>query len=156
MNHMFTGSIPLPTRRNRQFWQARRLLNRAVFDIIARRRSGADQSNDLLSQLLQASADGSGNAPPDRMSAQQLRDEVMTFILTGHETVAAAVTWTSYLLAQHPECDDRLHAEVADELSGDDPSFATLPRLQYTEMVLSESMRLYPPVWRISRKVESR
>ncbi len=155
MNHMFTGSIPIPTRRNRRFWQARRLLNRAVFDIIAQRRSGGDQQNDLLAQLLQATADGSSSAAPDRMNAQQLRDEVMTFILTGHETVAAAVTWTAYLLAQHPECDDRLQAEVADVLSGDAPSFADTARLQYTEMVLSESMRLYPPVWRISRKVES-
>ena len=153
MNHMLTGSVPLPTRRNREFWQARRLLNRAVFDIISQRREGTVQPNDLLSQLLQARADGTPNAAADRMTDQQVRDEVMTFILTGHETVAAAVTWTTYLLAQHPQCEDQLRSEVAEVLCGDSPSHATLPRLQYTEMVLSESMRLYPPVWRISRKV---
>ncbi len=121
MNHMFTGKIPLPTRRNRRFWQARRLLNRAVFEIIAQRRAGPVQPDDLLSQLLRASGDGNGSGASERMSSQQLRDEVMTFILTGHETVAAAVAWTSYLLAQHPQCEEQLRAEVTEVLSGDSP-----------------------------------
>lgn len=81
------------------------------------------------------------------MSDKQLRDEVMTLILAGHETTANTLSWTWYLLSQHPDVEDRLIAELETVLNGRPPTAADLPRLRYTEMIIKESMRLYPPVW---------
>ncbi len=86
----------------------------------------------------------------ERMSDRQVRDEAMTLMLAGHETTANALTWSFYLLSQNPECERRLHEEV-DGLGGRAPGFEDLPRLGYAEMVLAESMRLYPPAWSIGR-----
>jgi cytochrome P450 len=87
------------------------------------------------------------------MTDQQIRDEVMTLILAGHETTANALSWTWYLLAQHPEAETELHAELDDVLDQGRrlPTVEDLPRLRYTEMIVSESMRLYPPAWVIGR-----
>jgi cytochrome P450 len=137
--------LPLPS--SRRFKRGRARLDATIYRIIAdRRRSGTD-TGDLLSMLLLARDDeGDGAA----MSDLQLRDEVMTLFLAGHETTANALTWTWYLLAKHPEVERRLQAEV-DALPGD-PSAADLPQLPYTRMVLSESMRLYPPAWIVGRR----
>ena len=81
------------------------------------------------------------------MSDDQLRDEVMTLFLAGHETTALALSWTCYLLAQHPDIELKLLAELYAVLGGRTPSLEDLPRLRYTEMVVKESMRLYPPAW---------
>jgi hypothetical protein len=86
-----------------------------------------------------------------RMTDQQVRDEALTLFLAGHETTAAALTWTFYLLSQHPEVEARLRAELAEVLGGRAPSYEHLPKLTYAEMVLAESMRLYPPAWAIGR-----
>jgi cytochrome P450 len=152
MNHMFAPPVNWPTKRNREFCRARRLLDRAVLEMISRRREGKVQADDLLSQLLDARLNANDGAASEQMTDRQLCDEVMTFVLTGHETVASAATWTLYLLAQNPDCDFRLRDEVADVPSNESISSATLSRLKYAEMAVSESMRLYPPVWRISRQ----
>ena len=88
----------------------------------------------------------------ERMSDQQLRDESMTMLIAGHETVASALAWTWDLLARNPETEAKLHEELARELGGRTPAAEDLPKLRYTEMVFQEAMRLYPPAWIISRK----
>jgi cytochrome P450 len=139
--------LPLPA--TRRFERARARLDMVVYRMIEdRRRSGADRG-DLLSMLLMArDEEGDGG----RMSDTQLRDEVMTLFLAGHETTANALSWTWYLLAQNPEAEARFHEEVDAVLAGRRPVFEDLPRLRYTEMVLAESMRLYPPAWGLGRR----
>jgi cytochrome P450 len=86
------------------------------------------------------------------MTPAQLRDEVMTLVLAGFETTANALTWTLYLLAKHPEVARKLEEEALRVLGGREATFEDLPRLEYTERVLSESMRLYPPAWCFERQ----
>ena len=137
----------LPTPRNREFRRATRALDAIVDGIIAdHRRSGQDRG-DLLSLLLAARDQDTGEA----MSDQQVRDEALTLILAGHETTANALAWTWYLLSQNYEVERKLHAELADVLGGRAPTIADLPELRYTSMVIDESMRLYPPAWSIGR-----
>jgi cytochrome P450 len=139
--------LPLPA--TRRFERARGRLDTVVYRMIEdRRRSGQDRG-DLLSILLLArDEEGDGG----HMTDTHLRDEVMTMFLAGHETTANALSWTWYLLAQNPEAEARFHAEVDAVLAGRQPSFDDLPRLRYTEMVLAESMRLYPPAWGLGRR----
>ena len=106
-------------------------------------------AKDLLTLLLTA-RDDDGNS----MSDQQLRDEVITLLLAGHETTALNLSWTWYLLAQHPEVERKLHAELDSVLGGRAPRPADLPKLSYTDKVLRETLRLYPPAWRIFRRTE--
>jgi cytochrome P450 len=87
-----------------------------------------------------------------QMNDEQLRDECRTFLLAGHETTAITLTWSLYLLANHPAVQDRLRAELADVLAGRPPQVADLPRLKFTEWVVLEAMRIYPPVFMIGRE----
>lgn len=140
----------LPIPRMRRAKQAVPALDAAIYVIIEEhRRSGRDQG-DLLSMLMAArDAEGDGSG----MTDAQLRDEVMTLILAGHETTANALAWTWWFLAQHPEIDARLAAEVRDAC-GDRPiTMADLPNLPYTRAVFSEAMRLRPPAYATSREV---
>lgn len=131
-------------------WRERRAireLNQIIDGIIQERRASARPHSDLLDTLLRVrDADGSS------MSDAQLRDEVMTLFLAGHETTALALSWTFYLLARHPEIESRLLEELRTVLGGRTPSLEDLPRLRYTEMVVKESMRLYPPAWGVGRR----
>jgi cytochrome P450 len=138
----------LPTPRNRQFHRSVAHLDRTILQLIDnRRRNGAD-GNDLISMLLSARDPETGEGMSDR----QLRDEVMTFFLAGHETTALAVTWAWYLLAQHPAVLARLEGELDAVLDGRQPAFDDLERLPYTRMAIEETMRLYPPAWGFSRR----
>jgi cytochrome P450 len=101
--------------------------------------------------MLMAAQDHEGDG--GRMSDVQLRDEVMTLLLAGHETTANALCWTFYLLARNPEAEARLHAEIDDVLDGRLPGLDDVPRMRYAEQVFAESMRLFPPAWGIGRKV---
>ncbi len=131
--------VPIP--RNRRIAKAVRELDAIINQIIAERRATDEDKGDLLSMLLQTEdADG------ERMTDKQVRDEAVTLFLAGHETTANALTWTWYLLSQHPEIEAKLHAEIDRVLEGRTPTLADLRQLEYTEMVLKESMRLYPPV----------
>jgi cytochrome P450 len=122
-------------------------LDQIVYGIIRDRRADGQHPGDLLDMLLDArDENGAG------MSDQQLRDEVMTLLLAGHETTANTLAWTLYLLSQHPEQQSRLEAEVAGVLDGRVAQAAELQRLPYTQLVLMESQRLYPPAWAIGRK----
>ncbi len=138
----------IPTPANRRLAAAKRTLDRLVMEIIAaRRRSGAD-GGDLLGRLMSARDEATGEAMTDR----QLRDEVMTILMAGHETTASALTFTFYLLARHPEADEELAAELARVLGGRAPTTDDLPRLSVTRAVIEESMRLYPPAWMMERR----
>jgi len=130
--------------------RAVRDLDETVYSIIAQHRSLEQDSGDLLSMLMSA-RDEDGRCMSDR----QLHDEVLTFLIAGHETTALALTWTWYLLPRHPEVENRLHKELDRVLAGRSPEFADLARLPYTECVVKESMRLYPPAWNVARTVIS-
>ncbi len=89
------------------------------------------------------------------MTDEQVRDEALTLFLAGHETTANALTWTWYLLSQHPEVERRLHEEIDAVLGDRAPELADVPQLRYAEMVLSEALRLYPPAWAIGRMAKA-
>jgi cytochrome P450 len=137
----------LPTAANRRYAAAMRTLDEAVQGAIDHRRN-AGPAEDLLSMLMAAQDAETGH----RMTDQNLRDEVMTMLIAGHETVASALAWTWYLLGENPEAEAQLHAELATVLGGRIPTAADLPKLPYTDMVFNEALRLYPPAWIITRK----
>jgi len=138
----------VPTPGNLRARRAVRRLDALVHRIIAERRASDEDRGDLLSMLVSAQDADDGT----RMTARQLRDEVMTIFMAGHETTAVALSWTWYLLGQHPDVDARLADELRSVLGGRAPSVADLPRLKYAEMVVTESMRLYPPAYAIGRQ----
>lgn len=133
---------------NRTYLEAVERLNSTVHRIIDDRRRSKTDRGDLLSMLLQARDTDDGGT---QMSQQQIRDEVMTIFLAGHETTALWLTWTWYLLAQNPAVEAKLHQELDAALEGRPPSLEEVPRLKYTQMVLEESLRLYPPAWSVGR-----
>jgi cytochrome P450 len=138
--------LPLPPMR--RFWAARARLDELIYGIIAARRASGKDTGDLLSMLLLAQdEEGEGS-----LSDTQVRDEVLTLFLAGHETTANALTWGWYLLSQNPEAEQRMHAELDEVLGGRTPSMEDLPRLPYTSGVFSETLRLYPPAWAIGRR----
>jgi cytochrome P450 len=139
--------LPLPA--TLRFRKARARLDATIYRLIAERRRSPSDRGDLLSMLLVAQdTEGDGRG----MSDLQLRDEAMTIFLAGHETTANALTWTWYLLSQHPDVEARLHAEVDAALGGRLATVDDLGALPYTRMVLAESMRLYPPAWIVGRR----
>lgn len=143
----FSGlRMRIPTRTVRRFHAAKADLDRIVDGVIAERRADGRDRGDLLSMLLAAQDAENGEG----MSDDEVRHEVMTLFAAGLETTANALTFTWYLLARHPEAEERLRAEAA--ALGADPGLGDLPRLPYTERVLNESLRLYPPGWMLARR----
>jgi cytochrome P450 len=142
--------LPLP--HTRRFARARGRLDTTIYRLITERRTElarGKERGDLLSMMLGAQdAEGDGGS----MTDEQLRDEAMTLFLAGHETTSNALTWTWYLLSQHPAVEARLHDEVDRVLADRRATADDLASLPYTRMVLSESMRLYPPAYAIGRK----
>ncbi|MEM7116239.1 MAG: cytochrome P450 [Chloroflexota bacterium] len=140
----------LPLKGNRERKAGVQVLNETLDKIIAERRQARENGSfvdngDLLSMLLLAQDEDGGH-----MTDRQVRDEAVTLFAAGHETTSNALTWTWYLLAQHPEVEARLHEEVDRVLDGRLPTLTDLPNLPYTEMIVKESMRLYPPVWTLN------
>ena len=127
--------------------RAKRDLDEIVYRMIGEWRATGEDRGDLLSMLLLAE-DEDGR----RMTDRQARDELVTLMLAGHETTANTLNWTWMLLAQHPEVEAKLHAELDAVLGGRPPSLEDLPNLAYTEIVVKEAMRLYPAAWAISRE----
>jgi cytochrome P450 len=132
------------------FVRARKRIDAVVYRMIAAHRQRSSHGGSLLDLMLAASPDP-GSADHGSASEQSLRDQVITIFLAGYETVANALSWTWYLLSQNPKCERRFHQEIDRELQGRLPTFDDLPRLRYAEMVLAESMRLYPPAWAMGR-----
>ena len=137
----------LPTPGHRRYFNAVSEIDRIVLGIIAERRASGYDQGDLLSMLLQAQDDDGTS-----MSDSQLRDEVITLFLAGHETTALTLTWSWYLLASNPEAEQKFHAELDEVLGGRTPDVSDLPKLKYTEMIAKEAMRLYPPAFAIGRE----
>ena len=131
------------------FVRARKRIDAVVYRMIEAHRKAGHNGGSLLDLMLAASPDHSA------ASEQSLRDQVITIFLAGYETVANALAWTWYLLSQNPECERRFHDEIDRELQDRPPAFEDVPRLRYTEMVLAESMRLYPPAWAMGRYARS-
>lgn len=127
------------------FLRARKRIDAVVYRMIAAHRQRSSHGSSLLDLMLAASPNH------DAASEQTLRDQVITIFLAGYETVANALSWTWYLLSQNPECERRLHDEIDRELQGRLPTYEDVPRLRYVEMMLAESMRLYPPAWAMGR-----
>lgn len=142
----FMRGLPLPGMAGVR--KAVKQLNDSVYRIIELRRSSKQNSGDLLSLLLSVrDEDGSG------MSDTQVRDEVLTFLLAGHETTALALSWTWYLLSQNLAVKRKLRSELDTVVGSRAPRVADLPALAYTDRVIKESMRLYPPAWSLAREV---
>ena len=139
----------VPTPLNRRVNAAIERLDSVVYSIIGQRRRGGEARQDLLDTLLAAQDDGGAG-----MSDKQLRDEVTTLFLAGHETTSLALAHTLYLLAKHPEIERRLVAELDEVLAGRLPTVEDVKALRYTKQVLDESMRLCPPAWTTGREVE--
>lgn len=138
--------LSIPTPSNVKFVSALRELEAIVHGMIEERRANPQAGEDLLSMIMEA-YDLGGTEPDLKM----LRDQVMSMLLAGHETTANALNWTWYLLSKNPFAERRVREEVESVLGGRTPEFADLPKLSYTKMVFEEAMRLYPPVWTMSR-----
>ena len=123
-------------------------LDKVIFEIIDNRRKTKEQKDDLLSMLLDVQDEDTG----ERMSDQQLRDEVMTIFIAGNETSSNALTWTLYLLSQHPEIEKKLVAEIKERFTDKPITTASIMEFHYSKMILEESMRLYPPAWIVGRR----
>jgi cytochrome P450 len=151
VNHRFNSLFPvplwLPTPENRAFKRAIAKLDEIVARFIAQRRASGEDKGDLLSMLLMARDDDD-----HPMSDKQVRDEAITLFGAGHETTANALMWTWYLLSQNPDVEAKLHDELARVLGGRDPRIEDLPNLPYTEMVIKEALRLYPPAFSVVRE----
>ncbi len=156
MQYSTRGSLPLvnlimklPLPSVRRMRRAEAFLDDTIYRMIRERRAQGTDSGDLLSMLLLAqdeAGDGTG------MTDKQVHDEALTLLLAGHETTAVALTWTWYLLSQHPEVEAKLHRELETVLGGRLPVLDDLDQLTYTRLVLTESLRLYPSAWLMSRR----
>jgi cytochrome P450 len=139
----------LPTRENRRYRESIEVLEAVIDDLVAERRGTAqadgDAPMDLLSILLRAKARG-------EQSDRQLRDELMTMLLAGHDTTALTLTYTWYLLSEHPDVERRVHDELDRVVGDQNPTAADVRQLESVDRVLSEAMRLYPPVYVMFRQ----
>ncbi len=143
----FLDRLPLP--HNFRFEKAKKRLDDTIYRLIRERRESGADVGDLLSMLLlsqDTEGDGTG------MTDLQVRDEAMTIFLAGYETITNTLTWTWYLLSEHPEVERQLHEELDRVLQGRVPSMDDIPKLSYTNKVLMEAMRLYPAAWMIARE----
>jgi cytochrome P450 len=125
-----------------------RQLGKLISELIQRRRGEPQEHFDFLAMLMAARDKESG----DPMGERELIDEVLTLVVAGHETTASGLNWTWYLLSQHPDVEARLHGEIAATAEHSAPSLAALEALPYTQNVVAEALRLYPPGWLLSRR----
>ncbi|GAA0975602.1 cytochrome P450 [Acrocarpospora macrocephala] len=145
------GAVPMwvPLPKQLRFRQARKELQHVVDRLVAERRTRTgDWGDDVLSKLIQSTAE----EPDPKVGRQRMTDELITLLLAGHETTASTLGWTFYLLDRDPEVAERLHAEAVEVLGDRPPVYEDLHRLRYTSMVIEEAMRLYPPVWILTRQ----
>jgi cytochrome P450 len=144
--------LKLPIAPSRRFREAKQQLDRLVYGMIAERRASGGDFVDLLSMLLAATdQENDPENAGDKMTDSQIRDEILTLFLAGHETTANALAWTWYLLAKHPESEQAFFEELGRVLGGRAPTAQDVDSLPFTYAVLAESMRLYPPAWLIGR-----
>jgi cytochrome P450 len=148
----YLDKLPLPG--NKKCNDAIEHLDNIIYGLIDERRSGGTGREDLLTMLLEAQdnddLDNEGNG--GRMSDKQLRDEALTLFLAGQESTANSLTWTFYLISQHPEVERKMHEEIVSVLDGRVPALDDLGKLSYTQKVFKEALRLYPPAWAVVRR----
>jgi cytochrome P450 len=147
----FNLPIWVPFKKNIKYNREKAILDKVVYDIISKRRASCKSHNDLLDMLMNAYDEDTG----EKMSDRQLRDEVMTIFLAGHETTANALAWIWYLLSQNPEAEEKFHRELKTVLGGRLPGAQDIPQLKYTLQIIEEALRLYPPAWLIARRTLS-
>lgn len=148
MNRAIKLPIWVPTRDHVRLWSAWGTLTKSIRGMIAARRAAPGQHHDMLENIL-AAADESDGA---RLTDKEVEDTMIGLLIAGHETTATLLTWTLYLLAEHPDAEAALHRELDGVLGGREVSSADLPRLLYVDAVIRESMRLYPPAWALTRR----
>ena len=141
----------IPTRNNRKLAKALKQLNSAVSRILEERKKistelGKDRQVDMLDLLLAAHDDEGA------LNSQELRDQIVTFIVAGHETVASSLTWTWWLLGSHQDIQRKVHQEVDEVLNGREPNVKDVENLKYTKAVVDEALRIFPPGWVVSRR----
>ncbi len=139
----FVFPLWVPTSDNKQFKRAKGILDSVITKIISARRSDSEVHHDFLGMLMAARDEESGQG----MSDEQLKDEVLTLLVAGHDTVAASLAWTWILLSKNPKVRSQLHDELKSVLDGRRPELADSARLPYTRMIFDEALRLYPPAW---------
>lgn len=137
----------IPNAYNRRAERIIRELDRFIYGQIALRRAGADPGDDILGELLEATRDDGS-----RLGDRELRDELMTLLFTAHDTTAIALSWSFHLLSRDPEAEERLVGELREQLGGRTPGPTDLRQLRYTEGVVNEALRLFPPGWAMSRE----
>jgi cytochrome P450 len=147
-DHPFYPPRSFPTPRNRRYQQAKADLVAVIDGLVERRRASLGEYGDLLDMLMMAKDEESGEG----MSKEQLRYELLTLFIAGHETTALLLSWAFYLIAQHPQVRAKLQAEAEQVLAGRIPTLDDLPNLKYTRMVMDETMRMYPPAWLTNRR----
>jgi cytochrome P450 len=147
---LFNTPLYIPTSRNIKFRKALRVLNDIVCQFIAERRKSIDRPDDLLSRLMEATDPETGHSLTDG----EIRDEIMTMFLAGHETTASSIAWTWILLDQYPQVEEELFREVNSQLQNWPPTKDDIIKLKYTIQVVEEALRLYPPVYIVSRRAE--
>jgi cytochrome P450 len=150
-SHFLALPDGVPTPRNRRFRAALRSLDQAVYALIDQRRRDVDPPDDLLTLLLTARDEETDATLTER----QVRDEIMTMLIAGHETVASALTWCWFLLSQHPEVAQAAQAEIGAVLGDRPPTVDDLPQLGWPARIFSETLRLYPPAWLITRQAQA-
>lgn len=143
----YLDKLPLPS--NKRCFEALEQLDDIVYGLIRERREGKGSKDDLLAMLLEAQDDEQGG---ERMNDRQVRDEAMTLFLAGQESTANSLTWTWYLLSQNPAAEDKLLREIDEVLGGRLPALDDLGKLEYTQKVFKEALRLYPPAWAVARQ----
>ena len=141
----------IPTRNNRKLAKALKQLNSAVSRILEERKKistelGKDRQVDMLDLLLAAHDDEGA------LNSQELRDQIVTFIVAGHETVASSLTWTWWLLGSHQDIQRKVQQEVDEVLNGREPNVKDVENLKYTKAVVDEALRIFPPGWVVSRR----
>ncbi|HEX5113738.1 MAG TPA: cytochrome P450 [Pseudonocardiaceae bacterium] len=146
------GMVPLwlPLPKQRRFHRAKKDLARIVDVLVAQRQAEPTDGDDVLTRLIESTR---AEADP-KVGEQRMRDELVTLLLAGHETTASTLGWALHLLSGHAEVAARLRAEVLEVVGDRAPGYADLEKLTYTSMVLSETMRLYPPVWILTRNAQ--
>ncbi|HTW94458.1 MAG TPA: cytochrome P450 [Tepidisphaeraceae bacterium] len=143
LNSMQLVPAWFPTAANRRFARQKAFLDRIVANLISQRRKSAEKPRDLLTMLISARDEETGQAMSDR----RIMDEVLTLLIGGHENVGAALAWTWYLLGLHPEIQEQAHDEIHGRLQGRSPTAEDIPHLPLLTAIFQESLRIYPPGW---------
>jgi len=148
MTALLKFPLNVPLARNVQARKALRRVETIVKSMIQRIQNHSDGENDLRALMVSSLVGHNG----EQTRQKQLRDEIITLLVAGHETTAVTLAWTWYLLSKHSDVEEKLHVELEKVLGGSTPTLSDLPRLNYLRMLIEEVLRLYPPVWMITRK----